>query len=105
MSGLDERVIPDFREGSRPVEMARIWIDAEEGRSHVSLKYGMFEENELEMWGCLAADLIAHVVQAHILYGAPITPDQGFAAVAEALRERIASNPTLEGRFPDRMVS
>ena len=68
-----------LQDEERPVEMARIWITAEDGRSHISLNYGVFEDRELEIWGSLAADLVAHAARAY-------HQDGGVATASERLR-------------------
>lgn len=79
--------------------MARIWITSEEGKSYLSLNYGMFEETELEVWGSLAADLVAHVVNAYLQDGGEFGKDAAFATVEKGFRERLADNPLLTGAF------
>ena len=105
MTKRDELIVPDIDEGLDAVEMARIWITPGEGVSYVSLNYGIFEDQELRVWGSLAADLIGHAVRAHLLGGASMTTDEALAVVESALRERLAYNPTMSGRFPRRAVS
>lgn len=101
---MSELHAPPLEDKDRPVEMARIWITAEEGRSHIALNYGIFEDSELEIWGSLAADLIAHAVRAYHQNGGTATAAEAFAAVEKGLRERLADNPTLAGDFSGKVL-
>lgn len=101
----DELVIPVPAECKRPIEMARLWIDGDEGVSHISLNYGLFDDAELSVWGSLAADMIAHAVNAYLQDGGEAMSEEAFALVEKGLRERLAKNPTLKGRFGDRTLS
>lgn len=85
--------------------MARLWIDGDEGVSFIGLKYGLFDDAELEVWGSLAADLIAHAVNAYLQDGGAATPAEAFALVEKGLRERLSDNPTLQGHFGGRSLS
>ena len=101
---MSELNTPPLNEGDRPVEMARVWITAEDGRSHIALNYGLFEERELEVWGSLAADLIAHAVRAYHQDGGTATVAEAFAAIEKGLRERLSDNPTLTGDFAGKVL-
>jgi len=96
---------PDLDEAKNPIEMAQIWITPDEGDSYISLNYGIFGDQELKVWGSLAADMIAHAVRAHILDGNDISPDEAFVVIERAFREQLSSNPTLKGHFPGQTVS
>ncbi|WP_430418514.1 DUF5076 domain-containing protein [Phenylobacterium sp.] len=101
---MNELHAPPLDEKERPVEMARIWIAAEEGRSHIALNYGIFEARELEIWGSLAADLIAHAVRAYHQDGGTATAAEAFAAIEKGLRERLSDNPTMSGDFSNKVL-
>lgn len=101
---MSELHAPPLEDGDRPVEMARVWITAEDGRSHIALNYGIFEERELEIWGSLAADLIAHAVRAYHQDGGLATAAEAFAVVEKGLRERLSDNPTLVGDFSSKVL-
>jgi hypothetical protein len=102
---MNELPIPMDGDQFNPVEMARVWITADEGLSYISLNFGMFEDQELDVWGSLAADLIAHAVRAYKLEGGSMSADEAFAVVEAALRSRIADNPTQKGHFGGRVLS
>ena len=105
MSGaFEELAVPAPPDAKAPFEMARIWIEG--SQSFIALNFGLFEEDdELRLWGCLAADVIAHVVRAHLLDGRSGTPEDALAAVEAGLRERLADNPTMRGQFANRSLS
>ena len=103
-AAFEELAIPVPPNAEAPFEMARLWIEG--GQSFVALNFGLFDEDdELKLWGGLAADLIAHVVRAHLLDGRAGTPDEVLAAVEAGLRERLADNPTMSGQFANRTLS
>jgi hypothetical protein len=97
---MQELVIPVGADEKDPIEMARIWIA--EGRSLLSLNYGIFEERELQIWGSLAADLIAHAVNAALMDGSELTAKEAFALIERGFREQLADNPVLTGLFDGR---
>jgi hypothetical protein len=102
---MRELAVPLVDDVGNPMEMARIWVTTENGRSHVSLHYGMYEDHELEVWGSLAADLIAHAVRACMMDGSTVTSDEAFSLIEKGLRARLSDNPTLNGTFSDRVLS
>jgi len=102
---MRELAIPVAEDRLNPVEMARIWVTTEEGRSHVSLHFGMYDDVELEMWGSLTADLIAHVVRAYQMEGGEEPTEAVFAAIEKGLRARLSDNPTMRGEFSGRALS
>ncbi|CAN5162261.1 hypothetical protein BH10PSE4_BH10PSE4_48160 [soil metagenome] len=101
---MRELAAPVVSDENDPVEMARVWITAGDGRSHVALYHGIFGDQELRLWGSLAADLIAHAVRATMMDGSDQTPEEAFALVEAGFRDRLADNPTLAGVFSDRKI-
>ena len=97
---MEELVLPIPADRTDGIEMARVWITSEEGQSYLSLKFGMFEDKELEIWGSLAADLVAHAVNAYLQDGGEFGKDAALAAVEAPGASICARLDAQQGQLP-----
>lgn len=100
MPYLHELGLPDelFEEEERGHELVRFWIC--DGRDHVVLKVGLFDnDKEPAVWGSVAADIARHAVNAMMQDDPARDAAALYAEIERAFAARLKAQTNLEGQL------
>ncbi|MEL6113265.1 MAG: DUF5076 domain-containing protein [Pseudomonadota bacterium] len=99
MTVIEELSIPEGISGEDGGhELVRFWVC--DGDDHVSLRIGLFDDDEEPaVWGNVAADIMKHVVNALVQTDPRRDPDVMFAEIERAFAQRLKETTDFSGQF------